>query len=421
MQLIVRLSASSIATAAIITTSERLSHSAEHAVTATTALSTGTGRTLGGRIGHRPCILPREVGSRSAAFRFRRGKLSWKRVFAGNVRTMVLRAVSIVERHLAGFSWTIGVGLILGHDPLSTVRTGIVFAEPGSDAVGVKPVAAWEDRDGRAERGLVHAYATFGFAAFTEIFIRDLFGGERGNGLFGSGTRCVAGLVLFHQLRDDAVKRFLAVDSIAMDGTWAHPKQLKDVTERHGARFSTRHHEDRRAAKATTCAEAALMRRHSADIREHLRDELFDGGGMLLKRLWAVRIAGIETGIGRGGKGERIAWSMGVSYEGSSTSSLWLFLLWANTTTHSAVYCSSQQTHQPAQCSRLCLSLLLLLLLVLSNSSHSDISREVALEAAGVWRLPRSILPPFELINITFFRIWRGPLRMTVNTRARSV
>jgi hypothetical protein len=78
-----------------------------------------------------------------------------------------------------------------------------------------------------AEWDLVHADAALGLAALALVGGRDRSLREGFDGCFGGRTRCVAGLVLFHELRYDAVESFLRVDCVACHAGWTeHVEQL---------------------------------------------------------------------------------------------------------------------------------------------------------------------------------------------------
>jgi len=63
--------------------------------------------------------------------------------------------------------------VLLGHDALSAVRTGVVFIEPVTDALIMKPVHARQHSDLLAEVDIGHADATLRFALLAEVLLVD--------------------------------------------------------------------------------------------------------------------------------------------------------------------------------------------------------------------------------------------------------
>jgi hypothetical protein len=101
---------------------------------------------------------------------------------------------------------------------LTAVGTGIVFAEPGTDAVAVEPVVAWEFCDFAVQLYRVHTDTAFCFAIRAKHGLVDFLRGKGVDGGLGCWARCVAAGMLFHQLGDYAVESFLGENSVAGGG-----------------------------------------------------------------------------------------------------------------------------------------------------------------------------------------------------------
>jgi hypothetical protein len=180
------------------------------------------------------------------------------------------------------------------------------------DAVVVEPVVAGEDGDVGPQWGFVHADAAVGLAAVAEILLHYLPSRQRVNGFLGGGTRGVAGLVLVHQLGDDAIECLLGVNCVSvLSARWhaQHIQQFADP-ERTSHRSSTSSH----TPESWACADKdwtiwahdghastrpTIEAGKGTDVHEHLRHHALHVIRLMLKRLWSIRISGEEVaGIG---------------------------------------------------------------------------------------------------------------------------
>ena len=83
----------------------------------------------------------------------------------------------------------------------------------------MEPVAARQDRDLGANWDIVHTDAAFGFALIIKAGHIELHRPEGGDGCWSCRSRRTARRIGVHQLSDDAIERFLGVNSIAMSGS----------------------------------------------------------------------------------------------------------------------------------------------------------------------------------------------------------
>jgi len=67
-----------------------------------------------------------------------------------------------------------------------------------------------------AKQYLIHANTALSLAIVTQHLLCDIYLRQVRHSLRTSRTRCIASCILFHQLRDDAIKRLLCVDCIAV-------------------------------------------------------------------------------------------------------------------------------------------------------------------------------------------------------------
>lgn len=215
-----------------------------------------------------------------------------------------------MHRRLARFPRAPSIRVsIFGHYTLTTVRAGIVLAQPGPDAFGVEPVLAWKDCDGAADLDFVHADAAFCFSVIAEVAFADGFGWESFDGGFGGWAGGVACLVLFHELCDDAVERFLTIDCVACYAAW-RTEELEEVGKRgHAVNLAVWSADDKGACEAVWVVErvgrcstgsagshahpAACW--HDADVAEDLGDHLFEVVGLALERLGSIGVAWEEV------------------------------------------------------------------------------------------------------------------------------
>lgn len=148
----------------------------------------------------------------------------------------------------------------------------------------VKPVIAGENGDGVAERDAVHADATVSCAAIAHILFRDRAFGQGLDGAFGCWAGCVAGLVLFHKLADNAVEGFLAVDRIAVDAAcWCEVvEELKQGSWEDWSAVCT---------AVDVAVIWRMQRREGTDVTEHLLHELVHVLRLRIERLRSVGVS----------------------------------------------------------------------------------------------------------------------------------
>lgn len=148
----------------------------------------------------------------------------------------------------------------------------------------VEPVGAGEDGDGVAEGHGVHANAAVCCAVIAGVGLGDGAFGEGFYGVFGGWAGRVAGLVLFHELADDAVQRFLAVDCVAVDAAgWTEVvEQLEEGCWEDWCAAGT---------AAGVVVVVSMERREGADVVEHLLHEFVHVLWLGVEGLWSVGIS----------------------------------------------------------------------------------------------------------------------------------
>jgi hypothetical protein len=187
---------------------------------------------------------------------------------------------------------------------------GVVLAQPRFHAFEVEPVRARQHGHSPAQLDLIHANRTFRFPTFTLILLRDDLLRQRLNRLLACRTRRIARLMLLHQLRHDAIQRFLSVDRITCDASWWRAKELEDVCEGSQHAWRTTHHEG--TIKAVVIVVEMRMRvmwmrvwatRHGANIHHHVAQHIINVLRLILEGLGGVRVSGSKraTEVGVGG------------------------------------------------------------------------------------------------------------------------
>lgn len=109
-------------------------------------------------------------------------------------------------------------GDVFRHDPLPTMRTSIVFLQPRPNAVAMKPMLTWQYSNLITQLHIIHTDGAFSFAVTTEHLLSNFLGRES----FDGGSRSWTGggrvILRFHELGDDAVEGFFAIDNVAVSG-----------------------------------------------------------------------------------------------------------------------------------------------------------------------------------------------------------
>lgn len=85
------------------------------------------------------------------------------------------------------------------------MRTRVVLAQPGLDALSMEPVATRQLQDRLADLHIVHADAALGLAIVSKHISGDWDFRQACDGLGGCGARCAARGVLLHELANDPV------------------------------------------------------------------------------------------------------------------------------------------------------------------------------------------------------------------------
>lgn len=183
--------------------------------------------------------------------------------------------------------------------------------QPRLDAIVVEPVMTRQFCDLRPNFSLVHADRAVCFAAIAKVFLGYFAPRQGFNRLFRCWWRCIASLMLLHELRYDPVETFLRIDVIASNSIGWDAKsteQLKDTVEPHRpswhAAFVTRmlarrtcgHPEDDASSIVMMRMVVMMMMRvivprYGANVHEHLSHHALERFRLTLRRLGLTSIS----------------------------------------------------------------------------------------------------------------------------------